>query len=323
MIGEVHAGIYRLRLPVPGALRSINSYLLKGRDGWTVIDTGPGFPGCREEWETGLQDLGIDFSDIKQILVTHGHIDHVGLAGWLQEKTGAKVIMTETEYKGAFYPDEKEQVGSQYYRDGMLSLGIKAEEVDQLTAILRIATEVAEPWPQVEFLEEKSIVLGDRAWEVVLTTGHTNAHVCLFNREEKLLLSGDQILPTISTVIRFPTSAEDNSLQQYLDSLRIIPQLNPAKVLPAHGEPFSDLDARIDQLFKHHEERLGLIKSCLKQEPRMVRDIVHELFGPKLDVFNLFLATGEITAHLLLMASRGEVRLDRDEATGMRTFSLI
>lgn len=322
MIGEVHAGIYRLRIPVPGALRSINSFLLQGREGWSVIDAGPPFPGCREQWETAVQDLGIEFSDIKQILITHGHIDHVGLAGWLQEQTGAQVIMTETEYNGAFYPDEKEQVGSEFYRDGMLSLGISAAEVDKLTAILRFATDIAEPWPKVQFLQEKTIVLGDRTWEVVLTTGHTNAHVCLFNREEKLLLSGDQILPTISTVIRFPTSAEDNPLEQYLASLRVIQQLKPVKVMPAHGEPFDDLDARVDQLFKHHEERLGLIKSCLKHEPCIVRTVVNDLFGPNLDVFNLFLATGEITAHLLMLASQGKVQINKDPAAGVVTFAL-
>jgi metal-dependent hydrolase (beta-lactamase superfamily II) len=156
MIGEVHTGIYRLRLPVPGALRSINSFLLKGREGWSVIDAGPPLPKCKEQWETAIEDLGIQFTDIKQILITHGHIDHVGLAGWLQEKSGAKVIMTEDEYKQAFYPDETEQVGSLYYQDGMLSLGIKAEEIEQMTAILRFATVIPEPWPEVQFLEEKA-----------------------------------------------------------------------------------------------------------------------------------------------------------------------
>jgi len=323
MVSEVYAGIYRLRLPVPGALRSINSFLLKGQEGWSVIDAGPPLPKCREKWETAVEDLGIQFSDIKKILITHGHIDHVGLAGWLQDKTGAQVIMMEDEYNWAFYPDENEQVGSPYYRDGMLSLGIKAEEIDQMTAILRFATVLPEPWPNVQFLQENTIKLGDRSWEVVLTTGHTNAHVCLFNREEKLLLSGDQILPTISTVIRFPTSVEDNPLQQYLDSLRRLQQLNPARIMPAHGEAFNDLNDRAAQLLEHHEERLGLIKSCLGDEPRIVRTIVNEMFGSGLDVFNLFLATGEVTAHLLMMASQGQVQIDRDPDTNKLYFSLV
>lgn len=323
MVGEVYKGIYRLRLPVPGALRSINCYLLKGKDGWSVIDAGPHLPKCREKWETAIEDLGIQFSDIQQILITHGHIDHVSLAGWLQERTGAKVIMTETEYNGAFYPDEKEKVGSEFYRDGMLSLGITAAEIDHMTAILRFATEMPQPWPEVEFLQEKSLVLGDRTWEVLLTTGHTNAHVCLFNRAEGLLLSGDQILPTISTVIRFPTSVDDNPLEQYLDSLKRLQQLNPAQIMPAHGEPFDDLNVRVDQLLKHHRERLQIIMNCLSHEPRNTRTIVNELFGPDLDVFNLFLATGEIVAHLLLLASQGQVQITRDPHTNQLYFSLV
>jgi glyoxylase-like metal-dependent hydrolase (beta-lactamase superfamily II) len=171
MVGEVYTGIYRLRLPVPGALRNINSYLLKGQDGWAVIDAGPNLPGCREKWETAMEDLGIQFSDIKQILITHGHIDHVGLAGWLQEQTGAAVFMSETEYRNAFYPEETEQAGSLFFREGMLSLGITAKEIEKLTAIVKFITEIAEPWPQVQFLQNNSLQMGDRTWEVVLTTG--------------------------------------------------------------------------------------------------------------------------------------------------------
>lgn len=323
MIGQVHTGIYRLRLPVPGALRSINSYLLKGRDGWTVIDAGPNLPGCHEQWEMAVDDLGIQFSDIKQILITHGHIDHVGLAGWLQEQTGAEVIMTETEYRDAFYPDEKEQIGSSFFREGMLSLGISTVEIEKLAAILHFATDIMEPWPQVQFLQENSVVIGDRTWEVILTTGHTNAHVCLFNHEEGLLLSGDQILPTISTVIRFPTNVDDNPLGEYLHSLTRLKELNPARIMPAHGEPFNDLNARIDQLLQHHQERLQLIMECLSNKPCGTRTIVNNLFSSELDVFNLFLATGEITAHLLLLHHQGEVRITPDPHNGQLYFSRV
>jgi glyoxylase-like metal-dependent hydrolase (beta-lactamase superfamily II) len=322
MVGEVYTGIYRLRLPVPGALRNINSYLLKGQDGWAVIDAGPNLPGCREKWETAMDDLGIQFSDIKQILITHGHIDHVGLAGWLQEQTGATVFMSETEYRNAFYPEETEQAGSLFFREGMLSLGITAKEIEKLTAIVKFITEIAEPWPQVQFLQNNSLQMGDRTWEVVLTTGHTYAHVCLFNREEGLLLSGDQILPTISTVIRFPTTADDNPLGQYLESITRLAQLKPSRIMPAHGEPFNDMDARIEQLFHHHQERLQIIMDCLSGEPCSVRTVVNQLFGAELDEFNLFLATGEVTAHLLMLHSQGKAQVSQDPSTGLYMFSL-
>ena len=117
----------------------------------------------------------------------------------------------------------------------MLSLGITAKEIEKLTAIVKFITEIAEPWPQVQFLQNNSLQMGDRTWEVVLTTGHTNAHVCLFNREEGLLLSGDQILPTISTVIRFPTTADDNPLGQYLESITRLAQLKPSRIMPLMG----------------------------------------------------------------------------------------
>lgn len=322
MIGEVHPGIYRLRLPVPGALRSMNSYLLQGKQGWSVIDPGPNFPGCSEEWEVAIDDLGIQFSDIKQILVTHGHIDHVGLAGWLQEQSGAEVLMNRDEYNSTFYPEETEKIGSLFYYNGMASLGINAAEIEQITNIMGYVTAVMEPWPQVRFLQDDSLVMGDRTWEVILTTGHTNAHVCLFNREEGLLLSGDQILPTISTVIRFPIGVEDNPLRQYLDSLTILKELNPTKIMPAHGEPFNDMDARIEQLLHHHQERLQQIMDCLSDEPCTVRTIVDQLFG-RLDAFNLFLASGEISAHLLLLQSQGKLQISQDSQSVLLGFALV
>lgn len=321
MIGEVHPGIYRLRLPVPGALRSMNSYLLQEKQGWSVIDPGPNLPGCREEWEAAVDDLGIQFSDIKQILVTHGHIDHVGLAGWLQEQSGAVVFMNKDEYTSTFYPDEKEKADSLFFQNGMASLGINATEIEQLTGIIGYVTAVMEPWPQVQFLQDDSLVMGDRTWEVILTTGHTNAHVCLFNREEGLLLSGDQVLPTISTVIRFPIGVGDNPLRQYLESITRLNEMNPAKIMPAHGEPFNDMNARIEQLFHHHRERLQLIMDCMSDKPCTARTIVDHLFG-KLDVFNLFLASGEISAHLLLLQSQGKVQISEELQSGQLGFAL-
>ena len=322
MIGQVHPGIYRLRLPVPGALRSMNSYLLKEKQGWSVIDPGPNLPGCREEWEAAVDDLGIQFGDIKQILVTHGHIDHVGLAGWLQEQSGAVVLMNKDEYTSTFYPDETEKIGSLFFQKGMASLGINATEIEQITGIMGYVTAVMEPWPQVQSLQENSIVMGQRTWEVLVTTGHTNAHVCLFNREQGLLLSGDQILPTISTVIRFPSGVEDTPLGQYLDSLAVLKELKPAAIMPAHGEPFNDMNARIEQLLHHHQERLQRIMDCLSERPCTLRTIVDELFD-KLDAFNLFLASGEISAHLLLLQSQGKLQISQDSQSVLLGFALV
>jgi glyoxylase-like metal-dependent hydrolase (beta-lactamase superfamily II) len=144
----------------------------------------------------------------------------------------------------------------------------------------------------------------------------------LFNREEGLLLSGDQILPTISTVIRFPKDVEDDPLRQYLESITRLKELNPAKIMPAHGEPFTDMNARIEQLLHHHRERLQLIMDCMNDKPCSARTIVDHLFG-KLDAFNLFLASGEISAHLLLLRSQGKVQISQDPQSGQLGFALV
>lgn len=322
MISQVHPGIYRLNIPVPGALKSMNSYLLQGQDGWTVIDPGPNLSGCRERWETALTDINVRFEDIDDILVTHGHIDHVGLAGWLQQKSGAVVWMTEKEYASAFHPRHEQRIGSEHFETGMLRLGLTPEEISSLVNILGRATTIIEPWPQATFVQEKHTRFGDRDWQVILTRGHTDCHICLFNSDEKILLSGDQVLPTISTVIRFPTSVQDNPLHDYLESLRTLRQLSPNLVLPAHGEPFRDMEARIEQLFSHHDERLRLITDCLTAGGTHTREISDYLFGSDLDAFNRFLATGEIFAHLLLLISQGKISVSADPQSDMVTYSL-
>lgn len=320
MISQLIPGTYRLRIPVPGPLKNMNCYLLSGAQGWSVVDAGPNFPGCREQWETALEDLNIKFTDIKQIIITHSHIDHIGLAGWLQEQSGAVVLMSEPEYVSAQKYQNKDALHTLGFSGGMLRLGFKEEELEQLRKIVGSVTYIMQPWPEVKLLNNSSIRMGDWDWEVVLTSGHADGHVCLFNRQEGIMLSGDQVLPTISTVIQFPSSPADNPLRDYLHSLQLLNQLPMQIILPAHGEPFQDLQARIQQLYQHHEQRIQLILDCLGAHPKGVRTIVNDLFGSDLDLFNLFLATGEVLAHLLLLGYQGQVNVGEDPENGQVTY---
>ncbi len=322
MIAQILPGIFRLRIPVPGALKGVNCFLLQEKNGWSVVDAGPNFPGCREKWETALQDLNIDFTDIKQIIITHSHIDHIGLAGWLQELSGAPVIMSEEERLNALkYQDEK-ALDSVGFNESMPKLGFKEDELDKLRNIVGSVTYILRPWPKIQSLQDDIIQLGDRDWETILGAGHTDAHLSLFNHREGILLSGDQVLTTISTVIQFPSDLVVNPLGDYLDSLRLMNQLPIKIVLPAHGEPFEDLNARVQQLYQHHDQRIRFIIECLDDYPIGMRGIIHKLFGPDLDLFNLFLATGEVLGHLLLLANRGIIGFIEDPENGQYIFSL-
>lgn len=320
MISQILPGIFRLRIPVPGPLKSMNCYLLQEKQGWTVVDAGPNFPGCREQWETALADLHIGFADIKQIIVTHSHIDHIGLAGWLQELSGAPVFMSEMERVNALKYQDEEALNALGFDEGMLKLGFKKEELDKLRQIVGSVTYILQPWPEIQSLVDDSIQLGGRDWQTIQGAGHTDAHLSLFNRGEGILLSGDQVLTTISTVIQFPSDQVINPLGDYLDSLGSLNQLPVKMVLPAHGEPFEDLNARIQQLYQHHDRRIHFILECLEDHPIGMRDIIHKLFGLDLDLFNLFLATGEVLGHLLLLFNRGIIGIGEHSGSGQSTY---
>lgn len=204
----------------------------------------------------------------------------------------------------------------------MPKLGFKEDELDKLRNIVGSVTYILRPWPKIQSLQDDIIQLGDRDWETILGAGHTDAHLSLFNHREGILLSGDQVLTTISTVIQFPSDLVVNPLGDYLDSLRLMNQLPIKIVLPAHGEPFEDLNARVQQLYQHHDQRIRFIIECLDDYPIGMRGIIHKLFGPDLDLFNLFLATGEVLGHLLLLANRGIIGFIEDPENGQYIFSL-
>ena len=320
MISQILPGIFRLRIPVPGALKSMNCYLLQNNRGWSAVDAGPNLPGGREKWEIALKDLNIGFNDIKQIIITHSHIDHIGLAGWLQEMSDAPVLMSELEREVAQKYHNEEALNSLGFNEGMLRLGFKEEELDKLRNIVGSVTYIVQPWPEIQVLNDSSIRLGNRDWETILGAGHTDAHLSLFNRHDGILLSGDQILTTISTVIQYPNEYVVNPLGEYLQSLQMLSQLPVQMVLPAHGEPFPDLGARVRQLYQHHDRRIRFILDGLEDQPIGMRAIISKLFGPDLDLFNLFLAAGEVLGHLLLLIHRGIVGVSEDPESGQFTY---
>jgi glyoxylase-like metal-dependent hydrolase (beta-lactamase superfamily II) len=298
-------------LPWPG-LGDVNAYLLAGRDGATLVDCGMHLPDD-EAGDHGWAHL-VDAlsacdhrpSDIARLVVTHAHIDHFGLAGRLKEEAGCEILMHANALEELEVFEHPDVIAAQL-RDTYKDHGIKGEELEELTRFEDWRRYVhsnvrADTW----LSGEESLEIGSRSWRVVHTPGHSGSHVCLFDEERSLLLSGDHLLANITPHIDFRRGQGD-PLGDFLESLERVEKLAPDIVLPGHGRPFSDGAERARATVRHHERRLGAILQVVRRRACSAHEITQEIFGATLLNFEKRLALGEALAHIHYLRLRGEI----------------
>jgi glyoxylase-like metal-dependent hydrolase (beta-lactamase superfamily II) len=309
-----------LPLPFPG-LDRVNVFLLEDGDGATLVDCGIHFPD--DDRDHGWLDLldalkgaGVEPSAITRVIVTHHHIDHYGLAGRVIDETGAKLWMHEhANHELDLYRNPEERV--ERLAQMLADHGVEKSEIDELTAfedwrrfISRIVE--ADTWLK----GDESLTVGGREWQVVFTPGHAWSHICLWAPEEKILISGDHLLPTITPHIDFERVGGADPLGDFLDALGKVEGLDPGLVLPGHGHPFTEGAERARVVARHHDRRLGSILQVIRREPHTVNYITEEIWGEDLLNFQRRLALGEALAHVAYLRRRGEIeRVETDEGT--------
>ncbi|MCP1676526.1 glyoxylase-like metal-dependent hydrolase (beta-lactamase superfamily II) [Natronocella acetinitrilica] len=320
---RVADGVELLRMPLPFALNHINLWLLSDTDGWALVDTGMATNACRNAWEPILQSYGAE--RLKTILVTHFHPDHVGLAGWLHQRSGAQVCMSAEEAATArrIYAAADEEHG----RVIADFLGLHGLSPEQGAEVRRRGNKYR---PAVSELPEKvatrrggdTIRLAGRDWQLISVSGHSPEHLCAYDPEAGVLIAGDQVLPRITSNVSVgPNMPEADPLREFLESLGRLRDL-PADtlVLPSHGLPFVGLRERIDAIIGHHAERLALLRETCRR-PCTAAELLPALFRRPLDSHTLFFAMGEAIAHLHYLWHAGEA--DRQlGADGVYRFSI-
>ena len=313
---EVAPGIHWLRMPLPFALDHINLWLFadrhEGRPAWTIVDTGYGLDEVRACWE---QILGRLDAPVCRILVTHFHPDHLGLARWLQEKTDAPIWMTAGEYLTAHAVFH--EMGG-HGTAPMLSQ-FRAHGLDQtrLAALEKRANSYARGVPSLpqtyfRMFDGDRVTIGEKLWQIRVGYGHSPEHASLYCADAGVLISGDMLLPKISTNISvFAVTPGADSLAQYLDSLDRYRELpDETLVLPSHGQPFVGIHNRVAAQHAHHEERLRVLEDACA-EPRSAADLLATLFPRELDTHQVMFAMGEAIAHLNRLEVAG--RLIRED----------
>ena len=313
-IGEasrVVDGVYQLKLPVPFPLKFIASYIIEDNDGWTVIDPGFDYPPAREVWETEAERIGLDLDwEITRVIVTHLHPDHIGLARWLEERSGAPVWMLEDEISNARYVWNRDR-GSDDFAGHMKRHGMDAGTAGETAGTTRPGIRLPERLMSLH--HEDRIELGGSGARVIHTPGHSDFHFVLHDEARKLIFAGDHLLLEITPNIGLWTYTAPSPLERYLTSIKSLRGLDADVVFPGHGPLFHDLDGRIDELVLHHEERLSVMHDAFAGEPATAFEIALRVFPDDLSAHQLRFAVAETLAHLEHLADGGRAgKLDGD-----------
>jgi glyoxylase-like metal-dependent hydrolase (beta-lactamase superfamily II) len=315
---EVAAGVHWLRMPLPMSLDHVNLWALEDGDGWTLVDTGMQTSKTAAAWEEMLTGP-LGGRPVKRVLCTHMHPDHIGMAGWLTRRFNCPLWMTRLEYvtcrmlvadTGRTAPADalRFYAASGWSNADLEYYKARFGEFGKMVYVL--------PDSYYRVSHTDSFLIGDRRWHSVVGHGHSPEHLCLHCPELHVLISGDQILPKItSNVSVFPSEPDANPLQDWIESLATIRDALPPDllVLPSHNEPFYGLHTRINQLIEGHERSLARLLEVLR-EPSTASGIFSLLFRRPVTGGILQMATGESIAHLNCLIRRGQVIREVDGA---------
>jgi len=314
---EVARGVLWLRFALPFQLDHVNAYALRDGEGWVVIDTGLRTPDTVAAWKAAMAG-SLEGRPITRLICTHMHPDHIGLAGWLCERSGVPLWMSRLEYVTARMlmaeqAGEAPEDGAQFFR----AAGWTEDQIEKWRGDYGGFAKGVAPMPRSyrRLSEGDTVRIGEDDWTVVIGSGHSPEHVCLWRRSDDVILAGDQILPRISSNVSvWPTEPMADPLGDWMESLDRLRALMPegALILPAHGEPFYGVHARLDALKRGHETALKRLERTLRQPARVI-DGFPAVFGRVVGDGVLGMATGEAQAHLNYLEKRGRARRTRDE----------
>ena len=314
---EVFPGIHWLKLPTLLAESDsvhVNAYLIQGDNGFLLIDGGWNTDESLASMQEQLAEIGAGIKDISQIVVTHVHPDHYGQAGRLKRLSGASVALhyIEKGFIESRYINMKEF--AEQTAHWLVINGVQPDELtDFKNATAGMERFIIPTNPDITLQGGETIAAGKFAFQVIWTPGHSAGHICLYEPERKILISGDHILPTITPNVGRQPDTRENTLGDYINSLESIKHLDVELILPGHEVPFNIFRPRIEELIRHHEERNREVLAILKGEPKTACQVARKItWGVTSDwkdipFFHQRLAISETLAHLEYMTINGQL----------------
>jgi glyoxylase-like metal-dependent hydrolase (beta-lactamase superfamily II) len=303
-------------LPLPNnPLGTVNVYLIKTEAGCLLVDTGWNTEEAYQALVKGFEKVGASFEDLRIIFITHTHPDHYGLAGRLQRQTQAKVLLNEAE---ADWIEQLRSFGPSFLSDSASWLVQNGFPTADLAILKKSLPDLgrSQTAARVDHLVQdgEHLTLGNYDLECVLTPGHSPGHMCLYDRQRQILISGDHVLPNETPNIGFSMKPGSNPLADYLAALQRVAALPTHLVLPAHGELFTDLVGRVREIEEHHRVRLSQMLAAVRQGKNDAYQVAASVPWTdkavtilELDPFSKFFALAETSAHLELLVSRNDL----------------
>jgi glyoxylase-like metal-dependent hydrolase (beta-lactamase superfamily II) len=311
---EVAPGVKWIRMALPFALDHINLWLLRDEmddpnrpgvkaQGWTIVDCCISREESKAQWEaifaTQLEGL-----PVLRVIVTHMHPDHIGLAHWLCERWACRLWVSATDYHSARIGSQSTTgFGGESAARFFASHGlVDPESIEKIRgrASYYPGMVPSVPASYVRIMDGMTVHIGGHDWRCISGYGHAPEHIALHCKELDTLISGDMVLPRISTNVSvYDMEPESNALTLFLESIdKFLPLDKDTLVLPSHGKPFRGLHTRIGQLHDHHRDRLAEVMQACEAAPCSAADILPIMFPRKLDLHQTTFAMGEAVAHL-------------------------
>ena len=318
---EVAPGVKWLRMGLPFALNHINLWLLRDEvdgpqgpvPGWSVVDCCIDRPESRAQWEQ-VFERELDGLPILRVIVTHMHPDHVGLAHWLCQRWNAPMWISATDFNAARMACQSTTgFGGEAAASFFGSHGLT--DPDSLAKIRARTGYYPSMVPSVpnryhRMMDGQTLTIGQRRWTCISGYGHAPEHIALYCEQTKVLVSGDMMLPRISTNVSvYDLEPESDPLRLFLSSIdkfKVLPE--DTLVLPSHGKPFTGLHERVQQLHDHHRDRLAEVMQHCQDTPRSAAEVLPVLFSRALDLHQTTFAMGETVAHLHALWFDGQLK---------------
>jgi len=305
---EILPNLYKIEVPLPrNPLKAVNSYIIKADGKSLIIDTGMNREECLSVLSAGLTELGVDLNKA-DFFITHLHADHLGLVS---------TIATDTS-KIYFNQADADIINSEAWEDYSNFAGINGFPKDELQRAIQSHPGFKYSTKgHVDFhilQEGEAISIGDYLFKCIETPGHTPGHICLYEPDKKIFISGDHILSNITPNIS-SFSNDENPLKEYLISLDKVYNFDVRLVLPGHRAAFTNFKERIQELKRHHQVRANEVLSILKEDNKDAFHVASQMtWDMSYESWELFpflqkwFATGEAIAHLKYLEEEGKVR---------------
>ena len=305
-------GIHRIQVPTPFAVGRVNVYLIED-DPLTLIDAGPNSGTSFDELTSGLAALGHPLEDIELVVLTHQHIDHLGLVSLVAQRSGADVAAIDVAVPFVENYSEEAQKDDEFARSVMLRNGIPEDVVSALTSVSQAFRAWGARADVTRVLTDgEEMRFRDRTLHVHHRPGHSPSDTVFHDRERRILFAADHLLGHISSnpLITRPldgSGERPQALVTYLSSLEATRAMDVDLVLPGHGESITDHRALIDERFALHRRRAEKIHRLIAERPRTAYEIAQALWG-NVAVTQAYLTLSEVLGHVDLLLADGRVR---------------